>query len=312
MLDAPSSTMASKTQSKTNQAAPAAAPARPRVHPALYVALAAASIATAGSLYMSEVLGWLPCIWCWYQRILMYPQAVLLAVGVARRDTNMPRYMLWLAIPGMLASLWHIGLQKVPQITLMYPCKGSVPCSSDSLWQLGLFPQWVTIPMLALVAFVTIVVCCMIALRSRQTMSEDEVEGLPPLVFVLTIVVAVALLFGVSGAINVAASAPVNPLLPTPAASSGGVLASSAETAALFTRSCEGCHRPTATGYNYMRASYIGSKSDAELVAYIKVGRDVKSSENFSGLAMPAYGGQLLLTDEQLLALARHVKATVR
>jgi disulfide bond formation protein DsbB len=261
---------------------------------------------------MSEVLGWLPCLWCWYQRILMYPQAVLLAVGLARRDTNLPRYMLWLAIPGILASLWHIGLQKVPQITLLYPCKGSVPCSSDALWQLGIFPQWVTIPMLALVAFATITVCCVIALRSRQTLDEDEVEGLSPLVFVLTIVVAVVLLFGVSGAINVAASAPKNPLLPEPVASGGGVLAVSAEAAELFTRSCAGCHQPTTTGYNYMRAAFVGSKSEAEIVTSIKTGRDVKSADNFSGQAMPAYGGQLLLTDEQLLALARHVKGTVR
>ena len=32
---------------------------------AMYIALAAAWIATCGSLYMSEVLGWIPCLWCW-------------------------------------------------------------------------------------------------------------------------------------------------------------------------------------------------------------------------------------------------------
>ena len=40
---------------------------------ALYVALLVAWVAMCGSLYMSEVLAWIPCTWCWYQRILMYP-----------------------------------------------------------------------------------------------------------------------------------------------------------------------------------------------------------------------------------------------
>ncbi|MEM7737254.1 MAG: disulfide bond formation protein B, partial [Deinococcota bacterium] len=31
-----------------------------------------ALVATAGSLYFSEVRNFIPCTFCWYQRILMY------------------------------------------------------------------------------------------------------------------------------------------------------------------------------------------------------------------------------------------------
>ena len=39
-------------------------------------------VATLGSLYFSEILGWVPCILCWYQRILMYPMSIILGVSV--------------------------------------------------------------------------------------------------------------------------------------------------------------------------------------------------------------------------------------
>ena len=42
--------------------------------------LAIALTATLGSLFYSEVVGYLPCEFCWFQRILMYPLALLLLV----------------------------------------------------------------------------------------------------------------------------------------------------------------------------------------------------------------------------------------
>ena len=70
----------------------------------MYVALIAAWVATCGSLYMSEVLGWIPCLWCWYQRIAMYPLAVLLAVGLIWGDRNVPKYALSLELISEMVS----------------------------------------------------------------------------------------------------------------------------------------------------------------------------------------------------------------
>lgn len=286
-----------------------ASPIRERVHPALYVALLIALTATFGSLYMSDVLGWLPCLWCWYQRILMYPQALLLAAGIARRDSRIPGYMLLLSIPGVLAALWHIGLQKVPQIMLLYPCKGTVPCSSDSLWQLGIFPQWFTVPMLSLTAFALITIACIVALLGRRTMREDEVEGLPPAIFALVIVIAVLVPFG-AGALA-ARRATAQPAASISQLNPAGALAST-DGAALFERSCRGCHQPLGATIAYMRADFVASHSDAELIALVKNGRDARSPDNYSGQAMPAYGGQISLSDEQVAAVVAHMKQIVR
>ncbi|RME55719.1 MAG: disulfide bond formation protein B, partial [Caldilineae bacterium] len=57
---------------------------------ALYIALIAAWTAMLGSLYFSEVRGFVPCELCWYQRILMYPLAGVIALGILRRDSQLP------------------------------------------------------------------------------------------------------------------------------------------------------------------------------------------------------------------------------
>ena len=60
-----------------------------------YFAWMAALIATLGSLYFSEVKGFIPCDLCWYQRIFMYPLAVILGIAVYRGDKSAA----WYALP---------------------------------------------------------------------------------------------------------------------------------------------------------------------------------------------------------------------
>jgi disulfide bond formation protein DsbB len=270
----------------------------------MYLGLLASWVATCGSLFMSQVLGWLPCEWCWYQRIAMYPTSVLLAVGLARRDWNIPKYALWLAVPGAAASIYHILLQKVPAIKALEQCKSGVPCSQDYLWQLGIFPEWMTIPMLALIAFVIIIVASLIALRSRASNVEEGVEGLPPVVFVAAIVAAVVGLFAFSGALYARNQpAQVNPL---------NTGASSTQAATLYANTCQSCHGPVGTNMKAMRAEFIKSKSELELMNIISAGRKADALDNFSKSAMPANGGRIGMTQDELLALARYLKENVR
>ena len=120
-----------------------------------YVALLAAMIATCGSLYFSEVLGWLPCELCWIQRILMYPLTVILAVGILRNDRGMYWYALPLSLTGMGFSLYHY--LEVLQVIPPSPCQGGVPCSIDYLTPILTGPfSFIKIPFLALVAFAII------------------------------------------------------------------------------------------------------------------------------------------------------------
>ena len=58
---------------------------------ALWLAFIVAAVATAGSLYFSEVANYVPCRLCWFQRIAMYPLAVILliaAIGVIGRSAG--------------------------------------------------------------------------------------------------------------------------------------------------------------------------------------------------------------------------------
>ena len=116
-----------------------------------YIALLAAWIATCGSLFFSEVLRWTPCLLCWYQRILMYPLAIILATGLLRRDRKLSIYVLPFSLIGVCVSLYHYLLQK----TTWFPppaCTIGVPCTTDYINWFG----FITIPFLALTAFLII------------------------------------------------------------------------------------------------------------------------------------------------------------
>jgi disulfide bond formation protein DsbB len=76
--------------------------------------LVVAGAATLGSLYFSEAADYAPCTYCWYQRIAMYPIAVVAAVGLWRRDANARWYSLTLAAIGLCLSTYHYLLEWNP------------------------------------------------------------------------------------------------------------------------------------------------------------------------------------------------------
>lgn len=118
----------------------------------LLAAWGVALIATLGSLYFSEVLKFIPCELCWYQRIFMYPQVFLLGMAFVRKQFIIARYTLMLSIIGGTISLYHYFIQKVPFFRNTAPSCSIVPCTGDYLNWLG----FITIPLLALIAFIFI------------------------------------------------------------------------------------------------------------------------------------------------------------
>jgi disulfide bond formation protein DsbB len=87
-----------------------------------------ALVATAGSLYFSEVAHLTPCSLCWYQRIAMYPLALVLGVGAVRADLAVWRYALPLAAVGLLIAGYHVALEWRPTLDVGV-CSTGVPCS---------------------------------------------------------------------------------------------------------------------------------------------------------------------------------------
>ncbi|AGT30928.1 dihydroneopterin aldolase [Geobacillus genomosp. 3] len=129
----------------------------------LLAAWATAFIATLGSLYFSEVLGFVPCDLCWFQRIFMYPQVIILGIAIARKDFTAARYSLALSIIGGTISLYHYSLQKIPFFQYYAISCGRVPCTGQYINWLG----FITIPFLALTAF-TIIIFLNLAVMRRQ------------------------------------------------------------------------------------------------------------------------------------------------
>lgn len=136
----------------------------PLVTAAPYVAWSQALLATIGSLYYSEVQTLVPCVLCWYQRILMYPLVVVLAVGILRRDQGLPVYALPFSLTGMGVALYHYLLQQGIIAEAIAPCQAGISCTTKRVEYLG----FVTIPLLAFAAFAVITACMLVMLRNSR------------------------------------------------------------------------------------------------------------------------------------------------
>jgi disulfide bond formation protein DsbB len=139
-----------------------------------YVALLATWLATGGSLFFSEVLGWIPCELCWYQRILMYPLSVLLAVGILRRDDGLHHYVLPFSLIGVGVSLYHYLLIKTDWFPPP-PCRAGVPCTVDYLDIFG----FINIPFMALTAFLIVSLMMLVSRLAPFEESETPVPAGP-------------------------------------------------------------------------------------------------------------------------------------
>jgi disulfide bond formation protein DsbB len=133
----------------------------------IWIAWGFALVATAGSLFFSEVSQFIPCRLCWFQRIGMYPLAAILLIAAIRRDTRGGAlYGLPLAIFGSIVSIYHIYIEHHPEAETA-SCKIGAPCATKWIEKLG----YITIPTLALTAFLAIIVLLSMALSRRPTRS---------------------------------------------------------------------------------------------------------------------------------------------
>jgi len=118
--------------------------------------------ATAGSLYLSEVAGLIPCELCWFQRIAMYPLAILLPYARIRRDVGVLPYARVLAVIGLMISAYHVQLQLFPEQSSF--CELDNPCSSTVAEAFGIF----SIPQLSFASFLLLVVHTSAALHTSR------------------------------------------------------------------------------------------------------------------------------------------------
>ncbi len=127
----------------------------------LFTAWVIVTGSTLGSLFFSHVMEFAPCVLCWYQRIFLFPLVIILGAGLFPFDKNVIKYSLPLAILGWGTAFYHNLLYSdiIPQT--LQPCSRGVSCTEKYIDLFG----FITIPMLSLMAFTTIIVILFILKR---------------------------------------------------------------------------------------------------------------------------------------------------
>ncbi|MDZ7919203.1 disulfide bond formation protein B [Rhodoferax sp.] len=113
-----------------------------------------ALLSTAGALFIGEVMLMTPCTLCWYQRIAMFPLALILGIASYSHDRRGAVYALPLAVSGTLISGYHTLLVASWIPKTWTPCGTGVSCANQKLEILN----GLQIPWLSLAAFFLITV----------------------------------------------------------------------------------------------------------------------------------------------------------
>lgn len=135
---------------------------------ALTLAWLVAAVSTAGSLFMSEIAGFVPCLLCWVQRGFMYPLAVALLIPVVRQ-----RRLTWLplwSLAGAAVAFYHYLEQHLPALSESDFCDPAVPCSTIWVDEFG----FVTIPFMALSGFLAITALLLVHRRWKYNEALKE------------------------------------------------------------------------------------------------------------------------------------------
>lgn len=136
----------------------------------LYLAWIQSIVAMFGSLFFSEVMKLPPCVLCWYQRILMYPLTVIIAVGILKKDKNIHHYVLPLSISGLCIAIYHNLLYYGIIPESIQPCRLGISCTTKQIEWLG----FITIPLMSLTAFAVITICMLIYMRYQRNSKSKK------------------------------------------------------------------------------------------------------------------------------------------
>lgn len=107
--------------------------------------------AMLGSLYFSEIADFIPCEFCWYQRIAMYPLVLMLGIAAIRKDRAVWRYGIPMVAVGAGLSIYHLLIQHFPELAAS-SCSATAPCTAAWVQHFG----FASIPFMALACFVAI------------------------------------------------------------------------------------------------------------------------------------------------------------
>lgn len=126
----------------------------------LWIGLLLSLSAIVSSLVYSEIIGYPPCLFCWWARVFFYPQFVFFAIALWKKDRGILKYSLGLTVLGLCVSTYHYIIETVGFSPL--PCEvGGVSCLSRYVYEFG----FITIPLMGLIGFLALFLSLLVTKR---------------------------------------------------------------------------------------------------------------------------------------------------
>ena len=112
------------------------------------------------SLVYSEIVGFLPCYLCWYQRIFSYPVVFIFGGAIWTKDRKVVKYTLPLLSVGLFVSIYQNFFYYFGESSNL-PCDASgVSCYQQLVREFG---GYISLPMYALTMFVALITIVLVA-----------------------------------------------------------------------------------------------------------------------------------------------------
>lgn len=82
----------------------------------------------------------------------------------------------------------------------------------------------------------------------------------------------------------------------------------------IYSTACVACHGPdakgvTGLGKDLTTSEWVGQQSDAQLVEFIKRGRDAGDALNTTGVAMPPKGGNPAMSEQEIADIVAYIRS---
>ena len=123
----------------------------------LLLAWLIATTATLGALFIGEVMLMTPCTLCCYQRIFMFPIAIILGIACFTDDRQCAVYALALALGGLAMAGYHTLLVAGLIPKSWVPCSAGVSCADQKLEILnGVQITWLSLAAFMALAFLLV------------------------------------------------------------------------------------------------------------------------------------------------------------
>jgi disulfide bond formation protein DsbB len=127
--------------------------------------------AVIGSLVYSEIYQLPPCLFCWWQRIFLYPQTILFGVALYRHGMknslgyDIFHYATPLALVGTIISAYHVFLQQGIIASTGKCLQNGVSCTTIDIQVFG----FLTIPMMAFILGIALSLLGILVLTHKKT-----------------------------------------------------------------------------------------------------------------------------------------------